>query len=128
MADATDTRPDIDPDRAGFTIAVHAARRSGPPGRGRAPSSTWSIDLVGAICRLILANLMPDRRIPGQPPRGTTSHTEIQRQSAPYRSDLVESTTGIERPPRPTKPVDKPTKPQLAGIGTSVQPWHSCNR
>jgi len=38
MADATDTRPDIDPDRAGFTIAPHAARDQIVQAAGSSPT------------------------------------------------------------------------------------------
>ena len=61
MADATDTQPDIDPDRASFTIALHAARDQLVQA-ARVIADTV-IDLVGGIGRLVLANLMPDRRV-----------------------------------------------------------------
>jgi len=60
MADATDTRPDIDPDRASFTIALNAARDQLVQAAGVIADTT--IDLIGGIGRLVLANLMPDRR------------------------------------------------------------------
>jgi hypothetical protein len=65
MADATDTRPGIDPDRAGFTIALHAARDQIVQAAGIITDTV--IDLVGAIGRLVLANLLPDRRIRTSP-------------------------------------------------------------
>jgi hypothetical protein len=61
MADATDTQPAIDPDRASFTIALHAARDHLVQA-ARVIADTV-IDLVGGIGRLVLANLMPDRRV-----------------------------------------------------------------
>lgn len=65
MADATDTRPGIDPDRAGFTIALHAARDQIVQAAGVVADAV--IDLVGAIGRLVLANLLPDRRVRTSP-------------------------------------------------------------
>jgi hypothetical protein len=61
MADATDTRPDIDPDRASFTIALHAARDQLIQATGVIADTV--IDLVGAIGRLVLANPLPNRRL-----------------------------------------------------------------
>lgn len=61
MTDATDTRPGIDPDRAGFTIALHAARDQVVQAAGVIAGT--SIDLAGAIGRAVLANLLPDRRL-----------------------------------------------------------------
>ncbi|MEC3981992.1 IS4 family transposase [Amycolatopsis sp. H20-H5] len=61
MADATDTQPGTDPDRAAFTIALHAARDQIV--HATSVIADTNIDLVGAIGRLVLANLLPDRRI-----------------------------------------------------------------
>jgi len=61
MADATDSQPGLDPDRASFTIALNTARDLLIQATNVIAETT--IDLVGAIGQLILANLMPDRRI-----------------------------------------------------------------
>jgi hypothetical protein len=61
MADATNTQPGIDPDRASFTHALHAARDRIVQAAGIIANTT--IDLVGYIGRLVLNNLMPDRRV-----------------------------------------------------------------
>jgi hypothetical protein len=61
MADATSARPSIDPDRASFTIALNTARDLVVQAAGVIADTT--IDLVGRIGRLVLANLMPDRRV-----------------------------------------------------------------
>ncbi len=61
MADATSTQPGIDPDRASFTIALHAARDQLVQATGVIAEAV--IDLVGKIGRLVLDNLLPDRRI-----------------------------------------------------------------
>jgi hypothetical protein len=61
MADATITRPDLDPDRASFTIAYQTARDQVIQAAGVIAGTV--IDLVGTIGRHVLANLMPDRRL-----------------------------------------------------------------
>src|SRR5205807_1891544 len=60
MADATATQPEIDPDRASFTTALHSARDLIIQAAGVIADTT--IDLVGTIGRHVLAHLMPDRR------------------------------------------------------------------
>lgn len=60
MADATDTQPDLDPDRACFTTALSAARDLVVQAANAITSAV--VDLVGAIGRRVLANLMPNRR------------------------------------------------------------------
>jgi len=59
MADATN-HPGVDPDRASFTVALNAARDLVVQAAGIIADTT--INLVGRIGRLVLANLMPSRR------------------------------------------------------------------
>lgn len=61
MTDATDSRPGLDPDRAGFTTALNTARDQLTNAAGVIADTV--IDLVGAIGRAVLAHLLPDRRI-----------------------------------------------------------------
>lgn len=61
MADATTSQPDLDPDRASFTTALHTARDQIILATGVIADTV--IDLVGTIGRHVLANLMPDRRL-----------------------------------------------------------------
>jgi hypothetical protein len=61
MADATSTRPDVDPDRASFTIALQTARDQLVKAAGVLAAT--AIDLVGTIGRHVLDNLLPDRRL-----------------------------------------------------------------
>lgn len=61
ITDATDTRPGTDPDRASFTIALNAARDQLTQATSIIADTV--IDLVGHIGRLVLANLLPPRRI-----------------------------------------------------------------
>jgi hypothetical protein len=61
MADATTTRPGIDPDRASFTIAYQTARDQLIQAANVLAGTV--IDLIGTIGRHVLANLMPARRL-----------------------------------------------------------------
>lgn len=65
MADDTGSRPDIDPDRVSFTIALNTARDLVIQAAGVIADTV--IDLVGSIGRRILADPMPDRRIRTRP-------------------------------------------------------------
>jgi Insertion element 4 transposase N-terminal/Transposase DDE domain len=60
MTDATNSVPGLDPDRASFTTALHAARDQLIHAAGVIADTT--IDLVGAIGRLVLDNLLSPRR------------------------------------------------------------------
>lgn len=60
MTDATDTTPDIDPDRAGFSTTLEAARDQLIT--AHAVITDTAINLPGTIGRRILANLLPARR------------------------------------------------------------------
>lgn len=61
MVDATDSRPGLDPDRASFTTALHAARDQITQAAGIIADTV--IDLVSAIGERVLTDLLPDRRI-----------------------------------------------------------------
>ncbi|MDH6139682.1 hypothetical protein P3T35_001682 [Kitasatospora sp. GP30] len=61
MPDATDSVPGTDPDRAGFTAALAAARDQLVLAAGVIADTV--IDLVGVIGRHILAHLLPQRRV-----------------------------------------------------------------
>jgi hypothetical protein len=61
IADAASTVPGTDPDRASFTIALNTARDQVILAAGVIAGT--SIDLAGRIGRLVLASLMPARRL-----------------------------------------------------------------
>jgi len=61
IADAASTVPGTDPDRASFTIALNTARDQVTLAAGVIAGS--SIDLAGVIGRVLLAALMPSRRL-----------------------------------------------------------------
>jgi hypothetical protein len=61
IADATCAAGGIDPDRGSFTVALEAAREQVTQAAARIAETT--IDLIGAIGRRVLADLLPDRRL-----------------------------------------------------------------
>ncbi|MFC7642187.1 transposase domain-containing protein [Streptosporangium lutulentum] len=60
MVDAAESRPGTDPDRCGFSIALHTARDLVVQAAG---ITACGITLVGTIGRRLLANLLPPRRL-----------------------------------------------------------------
>ena len=84
MTDATDSLPGTDPDRAGFSVALHAARDQVIAAHNVLASTT--IDLVGTIGRQILANLLLPRR-----PR--TSPRTVKRTLSKYSYNTRHPTT-----------------------------------
>lgn len=65
ISDATLHRADIDPDRASFTVARHAARDQLLAAAGAIADTT--IDLIGTIGHRILEQLLPARRVRTNP-------------------------------------------------------------
>jgi len=61
MTDATTHDPGLDPDRASFTIALNSARDQVVQAAGVIADTV--IDLIGKIGRLVLDNLLPERRL-----------------------------------------------------------------
>lgn len=107
MADATDTRPDLDPDRASLTIALHTARDLVVQAAGIVTGTT--VDLVGTIGRRVLADLLPERRLRTRPrvvkraiskynARGTVDRTT-------YKATI---TIDIDTPEQPRQPAPTP--------------------
>lgn len=60
ISDATLARPDLDPDRGSFTVALHAARDQLIAATGVITDTV--VDLVGMIGRSVLDHLLPARR------------------------------------------------------------------
>jgi hypothetical protein len=60
MTDATGSRPETDPDRASFTIALNTARDQVIQAAGIIASTV--IDLIGKIGRAVLNDPLPERR------------------------------------------------------------------
>jgi hypothetical protein len=61
MTDATNSDTSVDPDRASFTIALHAARDQVVQAAGVIAGTV--VDLIGKIGRLVLNDLLPARRL-----------------------------------------------------------------
>lgn len=87
MADATDSQPGLDPDRASFTTALHAARDQVVQAAGIIAETT--IDLAGTIGRRVLANLMPTRRT-------RTSPRAVKRATSKYTAKGIENRTSYK--------------------------------
>jgi hypothetical protein len=62
ISDAVLTRPDVDPDRGSFSIALNTARDQLIAATGVLTAPHAVIDLVGELGRHVLDHLMPDRR------------------------------------------------------------------
>jgi hypothetical protein len=68
ISDATLTRPDVDPDRASFTIALNAARDQLIAALGVVTDTViTTVDLAGVIGAQVLHHLMPQRRARSNP-------------------------------------------------------------
>ncbi len=68
ISDAFLTRPELDPDRGSFTIALGAARDQLTAALGvLTPATTAVVDLVGVIGRQVLAHLLRRRRSRSNP-------------------------------------------------------------
>lgn len=75
IADAILGRPDVDPDRASFTIALGAARDQIIKAAGVIAGTV--VDIVGVIGAQVLADLLPARRA-HRPTSGQTSDLELR--------------------------------------------------
>jgi hypothetical protein len=94
MVDATDSQPDLDPDRASFTTALNTARDQIVHAAGIIADTT--IDLIGVIGAHVLAHLLPDRRI-------RVKTRMIKRSNSKYQPAAPTSTDA------PTKPLPAST-------------------
>ena len=94
MADATDTQPEIDPDRASFTTALHSARDLVIQAAGVIADTT--IDLVGTIGRHVLAHLMPDRRLRACPRIVKRAISKYQARGSTVDRTSYKATVGID--------------------------------
>jgi hypothetical protein len=93
MVDATDSRPGLDPDRASFTTAVHAARDQIVQAAGVIAGTV--IDLVGTIGAHVLANLLPDRRVRTKARMIKRSNSKYQARGPNVDRNTYKATTSI---------------------------------
>lgn len=103
MADATNSDPRIDPDRAGFSTALATARDQVIQAAGVIADTR--IDLIGRIGRAVLDNLLPDRRVRIN---ARTVKRAISKATPAARS----STEPPTRPPSPSTSSPRPARQQ----------------
>jgi hypothetical protein len=94
MADATDTRPGVDPDRASFTTALNTARDQLVHAAGIIADTV--IDLVGVIGAQVLANLLPARRIRVKTRMIKRSNSKYQARGPNIDRHSYQATTSID--------------------------------
>ena len=106
MADATDTVPGTDPDRASFTIAWHAARDQLIQAAGVIAETV--IDLAGTIGRQVLAAPAARPAAAHQPPHRQTRHLQIPGPRPRHRPDQLQG-HHQHRHPGPARPLTATT-------------------
>ncbi|MEV7239199.1 hypothetical protein AB0N06_36545 [Streptomyces sp. NPDC051020] len=94
MADATGTQAGIDPDRASFSIAWQAARDQLVLATGVIAGTV--IDLVGAIGRHVLADLLSARRLRVSPRIVKRAISTYQARGPRIDRTSYKATTSIE--------------------------------
>jgi hypothetical protein len=94
MADATDSQPGTDPDRASFTTALNTARNQIIQAAGVIADTI--IDLVGAIGRAVLAHLLSDRRVRVKTRMIKRSNSKYQARGTNIDRHSYKATIGID--------------------------------
>jgi hypothetical protein len=94
MADATDSRPGLDPDRASFTAALNTARNQVIHAAGVIADTV--IDLVGVIGAHVLTHLLPDRRIRVKSRMIKRSNSKYQARGPNIDRHTYKATTSID--------------------------------
>lgn len=114
MVQAAESRPGTDPDRCGFTIALHTARDLLVCAEGIFEQG------IGEIGRRVLSALSPARRarVSTRKVKSPTSrYAERKLDGRPDRSKAVTSTTITLLPPVPEPALPTATVPQYVGPG-----------
>ena len=106
MADATDSQPGTNPDRASVTTALNTARNQIIQAAGVIADTT--IDLVGAIGRAVLAHLLSERRIRVKTRMIKRSNSKYQARGPNIDRHSYKATIGINIITNPCQP---PTRP-----------------
>lgn len=126
MVTAVETRPGCDPDRAGFTIALEAARDTVVRAVGMTPPVLRSgrIDLVGHIGTAVLQGLLPARR-PRVSTRvvkcGISRYHTWNRDDRPLASTPIVEVAIEVQPPAPPSPRAPATSPASGRQGRWVE-------
>ncbi|MET7952317.1 IS4 family transposase [Micromonospora sp. NPDC005324] len=94
MADATDSQPGLDPDRASFTTALNTARDQVVHADGIIADTV--IDLVGVIGAQVLANLLPERRLRTKTRMIKRSNSKYQARGPNIDRHSYKATTSID--------------------------------
>lgn len=94
MADATDSQPGLDPDRASFTTALNTARDQIVHAAGVIAETV--IDLVGVIGAQVLANLLPERRLRTKTRMIKRSNSKYQARGPNIDRHSYKATTSID--------------------------------
>ncbi|MGW3352508.1 IS4 family transposase [Nonomuraea rubra] len=107
MTDATDSVPGTDPDRAGFTTALTAARDQLILASGVATGT--DIDLIDTIGHHILTHLLPARRVRTKDRIVKRRDLQIQRTRTRHRPDHLQSHHQHQHDPdQPLTPLPQP--------------------
>lgn len=109
MTDATDTQPGTDPDRAGFSVALHAARDQIIT--ARSVIADTHIDLVGTIGRQILAGLLPARRARTCPRKVKRPLSKYAYKKPRQPRACLKITINVTITDAATSPLTRPTPP-----------------
>ena len=120
MTDATDTQPGTDPDRASFTIALHAARDQLVQAAGviAETPSTWSARSAGWYWTISC----PSGAYVSTPAR-ETSDLQIQRQRQHQPNQLQGHHQ--HRHPHPAAPLTTGTNPNYTALGLAPRSGYS---
>jgi len=104
MVRAAESQPGIDPDRCGFTIALHTARDLVIGARGITAPTTGT-DHVGVIGRRLLAGLLPPRRLRVSTRKVKSPISRYSERLDDGRPDTSRAVTGLDivivEPPQP---------------------------
>jgi hypothetical protein len=115
MVDAAESRPGTDPDRCGFTIALHTARDL------LVRAEEVFVQGIGAIGRRVLSELAPPRRprVSTRKVKSPTSrYAERKMDGRPDQSRTMTSVTiALLRPPLPRPALPATTVPDYVGPG-----------
>ncbi len=129
MVDAVESRPGLDPDRASFAIALHAARNQVTAAAGIIVDDRQDPpDLLGVIGRAVLAGILPERRArySARKVKNATARYLGRDTVRPQRTTTIATieislslppVTGPRRQPTPTpRPAGPTRREQVAAI------------
>ncbi|WP_328903006.1 IS4 family transposase [Streptomyces sp. NBC_00441] len=120
MVEAAEALPGTDPDRCGFTIALHTARDQVVLAADVIPSDLGSAGLIG---RRVLAGLLPPRRPRVNTRKVKSPMSRYSERQMDGRPDTSRTVTDLDitilEPPAPHAALPTATVPQYVGPGRS---------